>query len=64
MQVLQPWDDTKFNFTKALQKEVLFQFEASGMPTKGSSFMPLAPVSGESNRVLSTSVPAHSAVAP
>ncbi len=47
LQVLQPWDDTKFNFTKALQKEVLFQFEASDMPTKGSSFVPLAPVSGE-----------------
>ena len=48
LQVLQPWDDNKFNFTKALQKEVLFQFEASDMPTKGSSFVPLAPVSGES----------------
>ena len=47
MQVLQPWDDNKFNFTKALQKEVLFQFEASDMPTKGSSFVPLAPVAGE-----------------
>ena len=47
LQVLQPWDDSKFNFTKALQKEVLFQFEASDMPTKGSSFVPLAPVSGE-----------------
>ena len=47
LQVLQPWDDGKFNFTKALQKEVLFQFEASDMPSKGSSFVPLAPVSGE-----------------
>ena len=47
LQVLQPWDDSKFNFTKALQKEVLFQFEASDMPSKGSSFVPLAPVSGE-----------------
>ena len=45
--MLQPWDDSKFNFTKALQKEVLFQFEASDMPTKDSSFVPLAPVSGE-----------------
>ncbi|KAK9810352.1 hypothetical protein WJX72_009291 [[Myrmecia] bisecta] len=26
-QVCQPFDDKKFNFTKALQKEVLFQFE-------------------------------------
>lgn len=47
LQVLQQWDDSKFNFTKALQKEVLFQFEASDMPAKGSSFVPLAPVTGD-----------------
>ena len=47
LQVLQEWDDSKFNFTKALQKEVLFQFEASDMPAKGSSFVPLAPVTGD-----------------
>ena len=47
LQVLQEWDNSKFNFTKALQKEVLFQFEASDMPAKGSSFVPLAPVIGE-----------------
>lgn len=49
VQVLQPWDDSKFNFTKALQKEVLFQVEASDMPSKGSSFVPLAPVTGETS---------------
>lgn len=27
-QVIQPFDDTKFNFTKAYMKEVLFQFDA------------------------------------
>ena len=47
LQVLQKWDNSKFNFTKALQKEVLFQFEASDMPAKGSSFVPLAPVTGD-----------------
>lgn len=52
LQALQPWDDSKFNFTKALQKEVLFQFEASDMPSKGSSFVPLAPVSGEAQPFL------------
>jgi hypothetical protein len=29
MQVAQSFDSTKFNFTKALQKEVLCQFEAT-----------------------------------
>lgn len=61
MQVLQPWDDNKFNFTKALQKEVLFQFEASDMPTKGSSFVPLAPVAGESSASSNLPVPCHGA---
>ena len=52
LQVLQEWDDSKFNFTKALQKEVLFQFEASDMPAKGSSFVPLAPVTGDCQSVI------------
>jgi len=38
LQVLQPFDSSKFNFTKALQKEVLFQFEASDMPGKVNLF--------------------------
>ena len=48
---MQPFDTSKFNFTKALQKEVLFQFEAANMPSKGSAFLPLAPVSGSPNLV-------------
>ncbi|BDA41606.1 GDP-D-glucose phosphorylase 1 [Coccomyxa sp. Obi] len=49
--VVQPFDSAKFNFTKALQKEVLFQFEAADMSSKGSAFLPLAPVSGSPNLV-------------
>ena len=59
LQVLPPWDATKFNFTKALQKEVLFQFEASDMPTKGSSFVPLAPVAGKGNASSIVAVPTY-----
>jgi GDP-L-galactose phosphorylase len=51
VQVVQPFDDGKFNFTKALQKEVLFQFEAADMPSKGAGFLPLAPVCGSPNLV-------------
>lgn len=50
-QVVQPFDSKKFNFTKALQKEVLFQFEAADMPSKGAGFVPFAPVSGSPNLV-------------
>ncbi len=48
---MQRFDNGKFNFTKALQKEVLFQFEAADMSSKGSAFLPLAPVSGSPNLV-------------
>ena len=46
----QPWDPKKFNFTKALQKEVLFQFE----PKPGSvapEYLPAAPTSTSPNLV-------------
>eukprot|EP00891_Asterochloris_glomerata_P000828 jgi/Astpho2/828/Aster-00677 len=49
-QVCQPWDPKKFNFTKALQKEVLFQFE----PKPGSvapEYLPAAPTSTSPNLV-------------
>lgn len=39
-QVNQPFDDSKFNFGKALQREVLFQFE--GSPGRRASFSPAA----------------------
>lgn len=51
LQVVQPFDTAKFNFTKALQKEVLFQFEAADMPSKGSAFLPMTPVSGSPNLI-------------
>ena len=50
LQVCQPWDPKKFNFTKALQKEVLFQFE----PKPGSlapEYSPAAPTSTSPNLV-------------
>ena len=50
LQVCQPWDPKKFNFTKALQKEVLFQFE----PKPGSvapEYSPAAPASTSPNLV-------------
>ena len=40
LQVAQPFDGGKFNFNKALQKEVLFQFE----PAAEASFDPMVPV--------------------
>ncbi len=49
-QVVQPFDAKKFNFTKALQKEVLFQFKARG---GGGSieYEALAPVGASPNLV-------------
>ena len=49
-QVSQPFDDGKFNFNKALQREVLFQFQPS--EAGGStSFTPCAPVAESPNLV-------------
>ena len=50
-QVVQPFDNAKFNFTKALQKEVLFQFEEADVPGQGSGFLPQAPVCASPNLV-------------
>lgn len=51
-QVVQPFDAKKFNFTKALQKEVLFQFAAhSGADGAGADYEPLAPVGSSPNLV-------------
>ena len=47
MQVAQPYDGGKFNFNKALQKEVLFQFE----PAAEASFDPMVPVTQSPNLV-------------
>ncbi|XP_058186091.1 GDP-L-galactose phosphorylase 1-like isoform X2 [Rhododendron vialii] len=46
-QVLQPFDDTKFNFTKVGQEEVLFRFE-QGKYTR-SHFCSSSPVNADSN---------------
>lgn len=46
-QVLQPFDDTKFNFTKVGQEEVLFRFE-QGKHTR-SHFCSSSPVNADSN---------------
>lgn len=46
-QVLQPFDDTKFNFTKVGQEEVLFRFE-QGKYT-WSHFCSSSPVNADSN---------------
>ena len=43
----QPFDSGKFNFCKALQKEVLFQFE----PAATETFDPVVAVSGSPNLV-------------
>ena len=43
----QSFDGGKFNFNKALQKEVLFQFE----PAAAASFDPLVPVTESPNLV-------------
>ncbi|GAB2277760.1 Phosphate metabolism transcription protein [Dionaea muscipula] len=45
--VLQPFDDSKFNFTKVGQEEVLFQFEAS--EDDEVHFIPAAPVDAKSS---------------
>jgi len=50
-QVVQPFDAKKFNFTKALQKEVLFQFEARESGAGGVDYEPLAPARGSPNLV-------------
>ena len=52
-QVCQPWDAKKFNFQKALQQEVLFQYEA-GLPgdSKGVKFIPASPANNSPNLVL------------
>ena len=42
-QVNQPFDDSKFNFCKAMQREVLFQFQPSS-PDSTVSLTPCAPV--------------------
>lgn len=46
-QVLQPFDEKKFNFTKIGQEEVLFRFEQSNDYT--SRFFPISPVNADSN---------------
>ncbi|CAL5202234.1 unnamed protein product [Lathyrus oleraceus] len=45
--VLQPFDETKFNFTKVGQEEVLFQFEASS--DRDAQFFPNAPIDVENS---------------
>lgn len=49
-QVAQPFDDSKFNFCKALQREVLFQFQP-GPKDGAASFTPVAPTAGSPNLV-------------
>ncbi len=52
LQVCQPWDANKFNFQKALQQEVLFQYEA-GLPSDGKAvkFIPASPANNSPNLV-------------
>lgn len=45
--VLQPFDETKFNFTKVGQEEILFQFEASS--DGETQFFPDAPIDVENS---------------
>ncbi|KAL8469894.1 hypothetical protein ACS0TY_032673 [Phlomoides rotata] len=45
--VLQPFDESKFNFTKVGQEEVLFQFEAS--EDNDAHFFPKAPIDVENS---------------
>ena len=45
--VLQPFDETKFNFTKVGQEEILFQFEASS--DGEAQFFPNAPIDVENS---------------
>ena len=52
LQVCQPWDPKKFNFQKALQQEVLFQYEP-GLPSDGSlKFIAASPANNSPNLVL------------
>ncbi|KAK9989781.1 hypothetical protein SO802_030020 [Lithocarpus litseifolius] len=46
-QVLQPFDDSKFNFTKVGQEEVLFRFEPSN--DNKSHFIPIADIASDLN---------------
>lgn len=50
----QPFDDAKFNFCKALQKEVLFQLEPAGGGGAGAeaAFSPAAPAPASPHLVL------------
>lgn len=51
-QVCQSWDAKKFNFQKALQQEVLFQYEA-GLPSDGKlKFIAASPANDSPNLVL------------
>lgn len=45
--VLQPFDESKFNFTKVGQEEILFQFEASN--DGEVHFFPNAPIDTENS---------------
>jgi GDP-L-galactose phosphorylase len=51
-QVCQPWDAKKFNFQKALQQEILFQYEA-GLQDDGNQpkFIPASPANNSPNLV-------------
>ncbi|DBA93584.1 hypothetical protein WJX82_005397 [Trebouxia sp. C0006] len=51
-QVCQPWDAKKFNFQKALQQEILFQYEA-GLQGDGNQpkFIPASPANTSPNLV-------------
>ena len=52
LQVCQPWDPKKFNFQKALQQEVLFQYEP-GLASDGSlKFIAASPANNSPNLVL------------
>ncbi|KAL6325952.1 hypothetical protein AAG906_038443 [Vitis piasezkii] len=46
-QVLQPFDENKFNFTKIGQEEVLFRFEQSN--DNNARYFPVSPVTADSN---------------
>lgn len=45
--VLQPFDETKFNFTKVGQEEILFQFEANS--DGEAQFIPNAPIDADNS---------------
>ncbi|KAL6993953.1 Phosphate metabolism transcription protein [Sarracenia purpurea var. burkii] len=53
-QVLQPFDENKFNFSKVGQEEVLFRFEQSN--DKNSHFFPSSPVNADSPNVVAINV--------